>query len=115
MWWLPQVIGLGAALAGSAMSWGVAALLLGLYATQGCFGGDPAYGTRCPSGHYIEQAMWLYVIPALLWAGCWLFPHKLQWRPVRIAAQVAAAMTAIAIPAIAAMAAFDHMSTFTGI
>jgi hypothetical protein len=48
------------AIVGSAIAWGLAALPLGLWATQGCFGGDPASGTLCPSGRYLEAGLRLY-------------------------------------------------------
>jgi hypothetical protein len=114
MWWVPQVVGLGGALVGSAVGWLIAALPLGLWATQGCLGGDPAYGTACPSGHYVRLAMWLYAVPALLWACCWLFPQRIRWRPARIIVIVAAVMIVTAIPLIGAYLAFDHMHIFRG-
>jgi hypothetical protein len=112
--WRAQVIALVAALIGSAIAWGLAALPLGLWATQGCFGGDPASGTLCPSGRYLEAGLRLYWLPGLLWAACWLAPHRGWYRPARIALLAIAAAAAIAVPVIATWQAFDHMYTATG-
>src|SRR5712691_12139002 len=97
-WWLPQLIALIPAVIGSAVTWMIAALPLGLWETQGCGGGVPASGTRCPSGHYFELGLRLYVIPALPWAACWLLPHGVRWRPVRIVLLTMAVAVVIAIP-----------------
>jgi hypothetical protein len=111
-WWLPQLIALVPATIGSAVTWLIAALPLGLWATQGCgSGGAPASGTRCPSGHYLDLGMFLYVIPALLWAGCWLLPHGVRWRAPRIALLAVAVVAVIATPLIATYLAFQHMYT----
>jgi hypothetical protein len=114
-WWLPPLAVLGLALVGSAVTWAISAVPLGLWETQGCFGNDAVPGTRCPSGHYLEVGLRLYVIPAALWAGSWLLPHQLRWRGVRIALLVLAVMTVTAIPLIATYLAFDHMYTIGGI
>ncbi len=55
--------------------------------------------------------MWLYAIPLVLWAGCWLFPRDVRWRPVRIVLLAVAVAAAVAIPLIATYLAFSHMYT----
>jgi hypothetical protein len=105
------VIALVVAIAGSAFAWGLAALPLGLWSTQGCFGGDPASGTMCPSGRYLEAGLRLYWLPGLLWAACWLPPDRGWYRPARIVLLTIAVTVAIAIPVIATLQAFAHMYT----
>ena len=111
--WLPQAIALAAAIAGSALAWALAALPLGLWATQGCFGGDPATGTLCPSGRYLEAGPQWYWLPGLLWATCWLLPHRGWYRTARIVLLVIVVAAAVAVPVIATWQAFAHMSTAT--
>jgi hypothetical protein len=109
--WRSQLIALAAAFAASALAWAIVAVPLGLWATQGCFGGDPAYQTRCPDGRYLEVSLRLYAIPAMAWAACWLPPHRGWYRRARIALLTAAVAAVAAIPFIATWQAFAHMYT----
>jgi hypothetical protein len=114
-WWLPQLIALGTAFTSSVVGWVIAAVPLGLWATQGCFGGDAVPGTRCPSAHYLGLGVRLYTIPALLWAGCWLLPHGVRWRRARIVLAAMSVMAVVAVPLVATWLAFDHMHAVSGL
>jgi hypothetical protein len=106
-WWVPQLVGLSVGAGGTIGGWALVGGYLALYVAFSCGTGDvPAPGARCPSGHYIALSLWPYAIPVLLSAGGWLLPRDLRWRPARIVLVVV--LAAAAIPAIAAVEAFDH-------